>query len=350
MTLVLWLVAGLVLGVAAERIVGALQASRNPPDAAGAGRQPRRPARARPFRRILAWSALATVVLLVVGLVGGYLWANSMFNRIEKVDVSDQLANGSGTNYLLVGSDNGRTGGDEREGVAGQRADTIMVLRVTGGSAKLLSLNRDLIVTNPATGQEGRLNGTYNAGPANLVAAVTANYQIPIHRYIEVDFVSFGGLVGAVDGIDVFFEHPALDRGSGLDVPEAGLNRLDGDQALAYVRSRSYREVIDGEEVPESGFPDVNRVQRQQVFLREIMKKTGSARNPVTLNSMTSEVSNGLRIDDDMTMLDAGRFAWRMGRLDPEPVILPVEPRTTGGGAAVLDPGPGAEEALAQFR
>ncbi|CAN5206517.1 hypothetical protein BH20ACT3_BH20ACT3_08060 [soil metagenome] len=350
MTLLLWLLAGLVLGAVAEQIVTRI---RTGPDAAGAataGTRDRRPLRRRGPRRILAWSALAVVLLVIAGLVGAYLWANSVFDRIEKVDVSDQLATGSGTNYLLVGSDNGRTGGDERAGVAGERADTIMILRVTGGNAKLLSLNRDLMVTNPATGQEGRLNGTYNAGPANLVAAVTENYQIPVHRYIEVDFVSFSGLVDAVDGIEVFFEHPALDRGSGLEVPDAGLNRLDGDQALAYVRSRSYREVIDGEEVPEAGLPDVNRTQRQQVFLREVMKKAGSTRNPVTLNSAASEVSNGLRIDDDMAMIDAARFAWRMGRLDPEPVILPVVPRTTGGGAAVLDPGPGSEEVLAQFR
>ena len=61
-------------------------------------------------------------------------------------------------------------------------------------------------------------------------------------------------------------------------------------------------------------------------------------------------MSGGLRIDDDMTMLDAARFAWDMGRLDPETVILPVVPRTTSGGAAVLDLGHGAEAVLAQFR
>jgi hypothetical protein len=51
-----------------------------------------------------------------------------------------------------------------------------------------------------------------------------------------------------------------------------------------------------------------------------------------------------------MSMLDAARFALRMGRLDPQPVILPVVPRTTSGGAAVLELGPGADEVLAGFR
>ena len=148
----------------------------------------------------------------------------------------------------------------------------------------------------------------------------------------------------------VSLAHPALDRGSDLNVPEAGRVHLDGEQALAYVRSRYYREIIDGREVPQGGLPDVNRTARQQTFLREIMKKAGSKRNPLTLMSAADKMSGGLVIDDDMTLLQAMKFAWRMGRLDPETVVLPVVPRTTDGGAAVLEVGPGGEEILAQFR
>lgn len=350
MTLLLWLLAGLVLGVVAERVVGpgraAQEAAVDHSGAAGDGPPPRRRSR----RRILGWSALTVVILLVAGLVGGYLWADSVFDKIEKVDVSAQLSHGSGTNYLLVGSDNGKEGGEQREGVQGARSDTIMILRIQDGKAKMLSLNRDLFVDNPATGEKGRLNATYNAGPANLVAAVTQNFQIPIDRYIEIDFVSFGGLVDSFGGIDVDFPNPALDRGSGLNVTKAGVAHLNGDQALAYVRSRYYTEVIDGREVPQGGLPDVNRTQRQQVFLREIMKKAGDKRNPFTLMSAASKMSGGLRIDDDMSMFDAARFAWSMGKLKPEPVVLPVVPRTTDGGVAVLEVGDGADAALSQFR
>lgn len=134
-------------------------------------------------------------------------------------------------------------------------------------------------------------------------------------------------------------------------VEESGLVRLDGDQALAYVRSRGYREIIDGREVPQGGLPDVNRTERQQIFLRTVMAEVGSNRNPVQLMGIAEEMSEGLRIDDDMTMIDGARFAWRMGRLDPQTVVLPVVPRTTGGGAQVLDlEQPAAEAVLARFR
>lgn len=356
MTIALFLLAGLVLGVTAERLIGppkapATEAPLSPNSPAAL--PDRAPRRKRRTGRIVAWSAVVVVVLLIAGAVGAYLWASSVFDKIEKVDVSAQLAPeaSGGTNYLLVGSDNGRQGEQQREGVAGARSDTIMILHVEDGHAKMLSLNRDLWVANPATGQNGRLNATYNTGPANLIQAVTQNFGIPIHRYIEIDFVSFGGLVDAFGGIDIYFEHPAFDLASGLDVKTAGLVHLDGAQALAYVRSRHYAEVIDGKVVLEGGLPDVNRTRRQQAFLRAIMAKAGGKRNPFTLKKAAENMSDGLRIDDDMTMWQAARFAWDMGRMDPESVVLPVTPRTTSGGAAVLDlQQPEANAILDQFR
>lgn len=347
MTLLLFLLAGLVLGVVAERVVGPPRAVQDAA-AAPAGTNPYR--RRVRTRRIVGYTALALVVLLVAGAVGGYLWASSVFDKIEKVDVSAQLTHGSGTNYLLVGSDGVGADGEKRDGVDGRRSDTIMVLRVEGGTAKMLSLNRDLWVDNPGTGQQGRLNATYNTGPANLVQAVTQNFGIPIDRYIEVDFNSFGSLVDEFGGIDIAFANPAFDLASGLDIKQAGVNHLDGTQALAYVRSRHYYEMIDGQPKAEGGLPDVNRTVRQQTFLREIMKKAGSKRNPLDLMQAADSMSAGLRIDDDMTMLDAARFAWNMGKLDPVPLALTVIPVQRGAAAVLeVDPGP-SEPVLAQFR
>lgn len=353
MIVVLGAVVGLLAGIATDRLL-ARRAAEAPVRADGTVAPPPERGRRRRLRprRVLAWSAVIVVVLLVAGAVGGYLWANSIFQKIETVDVSAQLSSSpSGTNYLLVGSDNGRTEADQREGVQGSRSDTIMVLHIEGGEGKMLSLNRDLWVANPATGENGRLNATYNAGPANLIEAVTENFGIPIDRYLEVDFVSFGGLVDAFGGIDIFFEHPAFDPASGLNVEQAGLVHLDGEQALAYVRSRHYNEWIDGEAVAEGGLPDVNRVERQQAFLRAVMAKAADRRNPFALGSAAEKMSDGLRIDDDMTLWDGIRFGWDMRRIDAVSVPLPVTPRTTSGGAAVLDlDQPAADEVLDQFR
>lgn len=354
MSPLLFAAVGLVAGVVLERATNrrpALAAPVPSPTTAPAPTE-RAPRRRRRPGRILAWvGVLLVAVLLLVG-IGGYLWASRTFDRIETVDVSAQLTphTGGPTNYLLVGSDNG-AGGAGREGIDGSRSDTIMVLRVDGSDATMLSLNRDLWVANPATGENGRLNATYNSGPANLIQAVTENFDIPIHRYLEIDFFSFSGMVDSLGGVEIFFEHPAIDRGSGLVVEQAGMVRLDGDQALAYVRSRYYTEIIDGQEVPEGGLPDVNRTARQQAFLRAVMSEAADERNPFALMRTAGGMTDGLRIDDDMTMWQAARFALAMRGAEPESVVLPVVPRTTSGGAAVLDlDQPAADEVLAQFR
>jgi LCP family protein required for cell wall assembly len=314
------------------------------------GRPPGAPRR--PWYKRLRWKRVLAIfsVLLVLTVGGLFWWANSIFNRIEKVDVSDALAGGSGgTNYLIVGSDTadvlqpGDPGYDPAR-PGGQRSDTMLILRFEGGEARIMSIPRDLWATIADTGDVGKINGAYNGGPSRLIRTIEDNLDISIQRYLEVDFVSFAGVVDGLGGITINFEHPAFDTNTGLNVTEAGPVELNGEQALAYVRSRHYTEIIDGEEV-EDPRADLGRIERQQAFMFTVFAKLGDARNPIALARVASNVADGLRVDDDMTLFDAMRFAWRLRGLTPSPVVLPTEP--DGNGLALAD---GAEQALDQFR
>jgi LCP family protein required for cell wall assembly len=286
---------------------------------------------------------VAAFAVLVAGLFFFGWW---QFSRIDRVDVGDVLSpgGGQGTNYLIVGSDS-RAGIDQDspnsgaflggDTVSGERTDTIMVLRVEGSKSYLLSVPRDLWVENPATGEMGRINATYQSGPAALIQAVQG-LGIPVQHYMEIDFVSFAKLVDAVGGIDVDFPYPARDTHSGLDVPVAGSTSLDGTQALAYVRSRYYEQLVDGSWQVD-GTADLGRVMRQRAFLQSLMGKVTDTKNPLTLINVATAMSGGMRIDDELTYFDALGLAWHLrGGFNPESVTLPVTP-TTRGGAAVLD-------------
>jgi LCP family protein required for cell wall assembly len=284
-----------------------------------------------------------------------FLFGWWQFSRIPKVDVSPSLsssAGAAGTNYLIVGSDSreGISADDPNagaflaEGIPGQRTDTIMVLRVEGSSTALLSIPRDLLVTNPVTGERGRINSLYQSGPAALIDGVQ-QLGIPVHHYLEIDFVSFGRLVDSVGGITVDFPHPARDANSGLDVPTAGPVTLDGSQALAYVRSRFYEELVDGEwRADPTG--DLGRVERQRIFLSALVGKLSDTRNPLTLARVSSSFGGGMRIDDDLSYFDALRLTWRLRGFSPESLTLPGTPRTTSGGAAILDLDEGAARSI----
>src|SRR5690606_29171843 len=125
-----------------------------PPGPTARGGGGRRPPRRRGGlrRRILVAVALLALVFLVLPLA----FAAWQFSRLERVEVGDALSSGGGgTNYLIVGSDSreGIESGDANADaflgttVTGQRADTLIVLRVGDGGARMLSIPRDLWVT-----------------------------------------------------------------------------------------------------------------------------------------------------------------------------------------------------------
>jgi LCP family protein required for cell wall assembly len=298
-----------------------------------------------------------TAVLLVLCLLGGFLYARSIFNRIERVEVSESLTSASqGTNYLIVGSDSrenvteeGDAGFNGSEAPGGQRADTIMLLHLEGGKAQMLSIPRDLYVPIAGTDASQKINAAYNGGPTRLVDTVTQSLGIPIDRYMEVDFVSFAGLVDGLGGVTIDFPHPATDTGSGLNVTESGPVELNGDQALAYVRSRHYTEIIDGQQVQDPR-ADLGRIERQQRFLSVVIEKLSSTKNPFALARAASGMAEGLRIDDKMSMFDAMSFAWGMRGLaeplDPLPV---TNDRNDSGAVLILDEA-AAEPILDQVR
>ena len=296
-----------------------------PRDAAGPPSARVRSGRRFRWRRVL----VALAVLLVVGLVGSYLYARSIFNRIDRVEVSQSLtSSSSGTNYLIVGSDSranvqgeGDAGFNGAEAPAGERADTMMLLHLEGGKAQMLSIPRDLYLPIAGTDGSSKINAAYNVdlggGPTRLVDTITEGLDIPIDRYMEVDFVSFAGLVDGLGGITIEFPHPAQDTESGLFVPETGPVELDGEQALAYVRSRHYQELIDGQWV-EDPTADLGRMERQRAFLTQVIGKLSDTRNPFSLAGAAGDMATGLRIDDEMSMFDAIRLGWGMRGKTPE--------------------------------
>lgn len=316
------------------------------------------PRRRRGGRRGLRLVGGLVVVLLVLALGAG-LWTWRTWSSVERVDVGPVLADGGGdgTNYLLVGSDSrdGITADDPNaaaligEEVTGRRSDTVMILRVTDTDARFLSLPRDLWLPIAGTGREQRLNSAYGVGPETLIRTVNESLGIPVHHYVEIDLATFADVVDAMGGVVIDFAHPAYDRASGLDVPTAGPVMLDGPQALAYVRSRQYTEIIDGDpSVDPTG--DIGRGQRQQAFLRTVLEQASSTRNPRTAARLFGAVSGGVTVDDTLDLGAVIDLALSLRDSPPESTDLPVFNWTTSGGAAVLGLADGAEAVLAGFR
>ena len=301
--------------------------------------------------------ALITVATAMLCVAGVFVAAGRATDEVPRVEgVSDVLSAPSAgfDNYLLVGSDSRAYGdpntGEGNDGVSGSRSDTIMVLRVDqrDGSAALLSIPRDLYVEVPG-GHSGRINGAFNGGAASLVQTVQAALGLPVHHYVEIDFVGFKALVDALGGVQICFWVPTRDINTGLNIPVPGCYLLDGTMALAYARSRHYEEFEDGawKEDPTS---DLGRSSRQRDFVNRSLQAALQQvkADPFSTGELVSAMGAAISIDDALDPIDAAgslRTAVDSGLVT---YSLPVVPKTVAG-AAVLLLGDGAEEVLAYF-
>jgi LCP family protein required for cell wall assembly len=241
---------------------------RGPVTRGGGGRR-RRPR----LRLVLAFLAGLVVVLLIL-VIGGYFYLDGKLHRSSVlVSYAGQPAAGSGSNWLITGSDSrqGLTRKQERKyhtgrDVSGQRSDTILLLHIpgNGGPAVLVSLPRDSYVKIPGYGWN-KLNAAYSfGGPKLLVQTVQNATGLRIEHYMGI---GFGGLVNVVDsmgGVTMCFRHPLHDAASGLHLKK-GCQNLTGGQALSFVRTRH-----------QFSTQDLQREQNQRVFMKALLSKMTS--------------------------------------------------------------------------
>ena len=309
------------------------------------------------------------VVVLLVAVAGGLLWGVWKFNSLDRVDVSLAGAQANAPqNFLIVGSDtrdlrnsggdNGAIFGNKKDvPPGGQRADTMLIARIDPKKTtiELLSIPRDLWVDIAGKNEKERLNAAYNLGPQPLIDTIRNTFGIEINHYVEVNFVGFKGLVDAIDGVPMYFDHPMRDGNTGLNIPKKGCYTLNGVQALAFARSR-HLVYSNGVKWVSDGTGDLGRITRQQVFLRRSLAKVtkldisdlNTLRKLVDVGVDSVKIDSGLSVDDMMAL--AHKFA----KFDSSTMVthrVPATPFTTNGGAAVLQlDQAGAEPVLDIFR
>lgn len=263
------------------------------------------------FRRYVIAFVTASVFM------GGAVFAvnyriSSLFDKAARLNVATAQAPPEGANYLLIGSDTRAFvedptaeeafGDPEKQG--GQRSDTMMVIHVEPNSQRTLfvSFPRDLIVNIPGVGRS-KINAAFNSGPDKVVETLQTNFDIEIHHYLEVNFQTFEGIVDAIGNVPVYFPYPARDDFTGLYKPVAGCAALDGQAALAYVRSRhlEYFSAPKNRWLDASGAADLDRIKRQQEFIRTLagIAVQKSLNNPVTADKAANEVVDNLTVDED---------------------------------------------------
>ncbi|MGI8753970.1 MAG: LCP family protein [Acidimicrobiales bacterium] len=316
-------------------------------------------------RRLLIGVNIVVGLSLVIGALG-LAYTEVQLHRINKVKVrgivkpgrtvqsqTPAAATGPGgppITVLLVGSDT-RAGlnqpGDSQFGpasaVGGARSDTIILARVVPATKQLalLSIPRDLYLDLPGLGYQ-KVNAAINKSPDLLIQVIHDQLGIDINHYLDIDFDSFRQITDAVGGVQVYFPTKARDAYSGLRVPAPGCYNLTGDQALGFVRSREYEYYQNGEYHQEPA-SDLARIQRQQIFIRGLIKKAESTglSNPLSLNGIISGLTKNLTVDNTFSVSDMVNLAKDFHSVDTSTIAgstLATTESTLSDGEQVLLP------------
>ena len=309
-----------------------------------------------------------TFVLVTSALLVGNQVIDAKLQGIQRIGGLN-LPEGPGKagNYLIIGSDSRdfvTTAGDQKAfGTADEtgppKSDTLMIVHVDpdAKTSLLVSFPRDLIVNVPGHGQD-RINAAFNDGPQKVIDTIRDNFNIKINHYVEVNFKAFVGIVDAIGKIPVYFQAPARDKFSGLNITSSGCVDLDGNQALEYVRARHLEYFNQSIGTWEDASPraDLDRITRQQNFIRRLAAAAAAkgASNPLTAINIADATIPKLGIDEQLSKQDIFQLVNTFRKVNPndnssiEMVTIPV--KAAPDGARVVLKQPDADSVLARLR
>ncbi len=183
------------------------------------------------------------------------------------------------------------------------RSDVNMLVTVNPKTAQvlILSIPRDAYLPvsckkNPSAcssvvGEFDKLTHSGLYGVAATESTLEDAFDVEINYYARINFSSLINIVDAIGGIDVEVE-PGLEverfYANGTEGVKAGINHLNGERALAFVRER--HAYVDG---------DNQRVRNQQIALKALLKAVLSPQMVVNYSKVMTALSTAF--DTNMT-------------------------------------------------
>lgn len=272
-------------------------------------------------KKVLAIVGGSLGFVLVAASVGGYLYYQHLNDNLQTTDVAGAGTGGfksdQAFNILVIGTDKRTGAGNEsygdKESVG--HADTTILFHVSKDrtNATAMSIPRDLMTdipdcpTKQPDGSVKTIPGTsyvrFNTSlgqagrdPGCTMRAVTQITGIPVDHFMMADFNAVKTLSSAVGGVPVCLGRDVDDEKSKLKLTK-GDHRLEGEQALAFVRAR----------YAFGTGSDLDRIKTQQAFLSSMirqMKSKDTLTNPKKLFSLAEAATEALTVDTGIGKLD----------------------------------------------
>lgn len=264
-------------------------------------------------RKISPLWRVVLILIMLAGLLSGYEWTASRFGAPSIVSLVTGLEGKNQVNILLVGTDN-------RANERG-RSDTIVLASINfrNNDIHLLSIPRDTRVSIDGYGKQ-KINHAYAyGGVALLEKTVEDLLDTSVDYFIKTDFKGFEQLIDRLGGISLDVEKRMYYPKEGINL-KPGLQKLDGHDALAYVRFRS------------DGLGDIGRIERQQHFIQAAKEQFLTLDNLIKAPQLIGNFRDC--IETNMPVSGMLRVANALKGASPDQFqthILPGRPQTING-------------------
>lgn len=234
-------------------------------------------------------------------------------------------------NILLLGVDSNGEGSDLWEGT---RTDTIVLLNIDPRSKSLnaISIPRDSKVYLPKDAGIQKINAAHAIGGIDMtIKTIEDTLGVKIDRYIMVHDEAVRKIVEALGGVDIYVEKNMHynDYAGHLHINlTKGDHHLDADEVIGYLRFR------------HDAMGDIGRTQRQQWFLRGLLK---DMQKPETIAKIPQILSIAKQyVKTDMSLYEMSQYAALAKHFDIDSIeiaTLPGAPNKKGYTSYwILDP------------
>jgi LCP family protein required for cell wall assembly len=241
-------------------------------------RREKREAQESEERRARLWRWALISALLALAVVGGAATGFAVLGVSSSTGGTNpitEIVGGDGApgvfvsrepQYLLfLGADDEMNEPDQAS-----RSDTIILIRIANEGISMLSIPRDTRVYIPGYGMDKINHAFAYGGPELTMETVSEFTGVEVNDYAIANFTGVHDVVEAMGGVRVNVP-TEVEKRARPDGPmirlESGPQKLDGDQALAYLRWRADSQ------------GDIGRVKRQQEFLFRVFDQAFSREN-----------------------------------------------------------------------
>ena len=272
------------------------------------------------------YAVIAVIAVALIGAGAAFAYVNVLSGNFRSGlgDTSKYLVKTSLTQpfyMLLMGTDGSAERDESGDFGDSYRTDSIMLARIDPVNKKvtLVSLHRDTMIDYGDEYGVNKLNAAHVfGGPELSVKTVSKLAGVDISHYAEINFDGFREIVDALGGVEVDVPMTIDDEDAGGHL-DAGLQTLNGDQALILCRARhAYDEIGPGDEY---------RAANQRLVMAAIAKKLLSA-DVATMASTVQTLSK--YVTTDLGVTDIIGLAQNMQGLDPSTDIYSaMEPTTS---------------------